>query len=61
MNENISDLKELLHNIIKPDAMDKWLQTPNKAFDNKTPLEVWNSGNKIAIKQMVDQILFSVS
>ncbi len=35
---------ERLAEIVKPSSIPQWLETPNKAFDELTPLEVLERG-----------------
>jgi hypothetical protein len=43
------ELKERLKHIIKETFVDEWLDSPNPAFDNKTP-------RQMVIEQNTDQI-----
>lgn len=51
----VIDVINELHTILG-DNMDKWLFTPNKAFENKTPIKIIADGQIDRIHRMIEQI-----
>jgi uncharacterized protein (DUF2384 family) len=49
----LTELKERLRNIIQEELIDVWLDTPNPAFDNKTPRQMVIEQNTDKIKAML--------
>jgi hypothetical protein len=50
-NEN--ELKERLSQIVKEQFIEEWLDTPNPAFDNKTPRQMVLEQNRDQIEEML--------
>ena len=50
-NEN--ELKERLSQIVKEQFIEEWLDTPNAAFDNKTPRQMVLEQNSDQIEEML--------
>jgi hypothetical protein len=48
------ELKERLKSIVQEEFVDSWLDSPNPAFDNKTP-------RQMVIEQNIDQIEMMIS
>lgn len=57
---NLTDLHEELSILIGP-GLDKWMKTPNKAFNNRTPNKVIEDGDSQMLWQMIFDGLFGVS
>lgn len=47
------ELYEALTKVIDPNTIDKWLETPNDAFEGLKPLEVIEQGQTDRIWQMI--------
>jgi uncharacterized protein (DUF2384 family) len=45
MTEKFTEFKEKLSSIVKEEYVNDWLQTPNKAFNGKKPIDLVNEGN----------------
>jgi hypothetical protein len=50
---NINLIKKELEGVIKKDYIETWLNTPNNAFDGKTPIQVILEGNEDKIQEMI--------
>ena len=46
-------LLEALEGVIKDEAIDEWLQLPNKQFDGSTPLQVIERGETDRLWRMI--------
>ena len=53
-NEN--ELKERLSQIVNEQFIEEWLDTPNPAFDNKTPRQMVLEQNSYQIEMMLYRI-----
>jgi len=47
------ELKERLKQIVREEFIDSWLDTPNPAFDNKTPRQMIIEQNNDQIEEML--------
>ena len=52
----VNKVKEALAKVIKPEAIDAWLNKPNNAFCNMTPMEVIREGLSYQIYDMITQL-----
>lgn len=52
MTEN--DIRTRLERLIKPEFIDSWLNTPNKALDNERPIDLIAKGDT----QRLDSIIY---
>jgi hypothetical protein len=50
------ELKERLKQIVKEEFIDSWLDSPNPAFNNKTPREIIIEQNSDQIEMMMYKI-----
>lgn len=46
-------LTDLLSRIVDPRYIEAWLQKPNPAFENRKPIDVWDSPDRQRIYEMV--------
>ena len=46
-------LRDALTEFVEDDAIDEWLQRPNKAFDGSTPLQVIERGETDRLWRMI--------
>jgi uncharacterized protein (DUF2384 family) len=56
MNTDRDSIIFALSEVIKPDAIQKWLSTPNNAFGGMTPDQVIADGDGSLIIEMIGQI-----
>jgi hypothetical protein len=54
-NRDIERLEERLAEVVEPEAIPQWLETPNPAFDGLKPLEVIERGE---IDRLWDMIFY---
>ena len=52
----IDRLRDLLARVVKPAAIPRWLETPNKAFDGLKPLEVVERGEVDRLWRMIFEL-----
>ena len=50
------ELKERLKQIVREEFIDSWLDSPNPAFDNKTPRQMVLEQNSDQIEMMIYRI-----
>ena len=55
MNKSITEpeLKDRLRRIVQNEFVEAWLDTPNKAFGNKTPRQLIIDQNTLEIERML--------
>jgi hypothetical protein len=55
MNKSITEpeLKDRLRQIVQNEFIEEWLDTPNKAFGNKTPRQLIIDQNTLEIERML--------
>jgi len=49
----VTCLREALAELMKEEAIDEWLQQPNRAFDGSTPLQVIERGKTNRLWRMI--------
>lgn len=54
--DRLEELKQDLAEVIQKEFIDTWLQTPNRAFDNRTPLDLIRSGEALLIRRMIHEL-----
>lgn len=57
----VKQIKDALAEIMPEQDVDKWLETPNPVFDNKTPIHLIKAGQAEHIIRMVEQIKSNVA
>lgn len=53
LNKHILDFKKFASQVIKIEAIDPWMKKKNKAFDNRTPIQVIKDGEKELLYNMI--------
>lgn len=54
--DSLADFKAYLGEVVKAEAIDPWLSRSNPAFEGKTPLEVWRSGDRDRLWRMAYEL-----
>ena len=52
----VDDIKKDLTEIMRPEFIDAWIRTPNKAFEDRTPLDLIQSGEVLRIRRMIHEL-----
>lgn len=47
------DIRTRLKRLIKPEFIDSWLNTPNKALDNERPIDLIHKGDTVRLDRMI--------
>lgn len=53
MNDEADKIKERLKLLMKPEAVDSWLERPNPAFNNEKPIDLMNQGRTDELWRMI--------
>lgn len=48
-----NNIRTRLGRLVKPEFIDSWLNTPNKALDNERPIDLIHKGDTVRLDRMI--------